>query len=287
MHIGRLAVVAASALAALPVYLLNSEGVAPLHRQVQHSMGPLLVSHFIGDSTDDAEASHEVLEILRYVPGVVMDDRTAVVIVFRNFISEKAEKILGSPLFVLEEPQDIDSSGSAPYPTVSTISELDKGNSTIVEIFPQSDNVAKVLHELRNLDSKIMVVGVPPDHKTPQFKSLPERSRGVSRAENSFVRTLGKFHSEDECRAATNDCSGRGDCVSIAGSYRCSCKPIQKNGYTYKFGGVDCGKRDISTQFHLLAWTTLGIIFTMVFGIGMVYNLDSEPLPGILTALTK
>lgn len=287
MHIRGLALAVGSVLAALPVYLVNTEGLAPPKKQVESFMGPLLFSHFTGDGhTDDIDATADLLETLNYVPGIFMDDRAAKVVVLTDLSKRVIENLLGTPLFELEEGANSFLQGSSPYPTVSSASDVEESNSTILEISSNSVNPAKLMHDLRALRSKIMLVGVPKGHNVPQLTKVSNQPMVSSRAEKK-TSDIAKFNSVDECQAATNFCSGRGDCVGIAGSYRCSCKAVQSNGYTYKFGGVDCAKRDISMQFHLLAWTTIAIVFSLTFGIGMVFSLDSEPLPGILTALTK
>ncbi|KAI0880044.1 uncharacterized protein GGS22DRAFT_176001 [Annulohypoxylon maeteangense] len=105
------------------------------------------------------------------------------------------------------------------------------------------------------------------------------------------------FTSHNACITATDSCSGHGQCLDKwstidSGDKACfSCRCMSTNetnaeGHTslYHWGGSACHKRDISTPFWLFAGTTLALVGTVVFAIGLLFNVGEEKLPGVIGA---
>ncbi len=97
------------------------------------------------------------------------------------------------------------------------------------------------------------------------------------------------------CTNATNSCSGHGECYkkygpadgeSGAACYTCGCKPSSHSdgtGVVY-WGGAACQKRDISSQFWLLASFSVLLMGLVGWAIGMMYSIGNEKLPGVIGA---
>ncbi|KAI1205625.1 uncharacterized protein F4807DRAFT_442515 [Annulohypoxylon truncatum] len=105
------------------------------------------------------------------------------------------------------------------------------------------------------------------------------------------------FTSHNACIAATDSCSGHGDCVNRWGNlegvkdacFACRCMSTNETddaGRTglYHWGGSACHKRDISTPFWLFAGVTLALVGTVAFAIGLLFNVGEEKLPGVIGA---
>ncbi|KAI0895320.1 hypothetical protein F4806DRAFT_468798 [Annulohypoxylon nitens] len=105
------------------------------------------------------------------------------------------------------------------------------------------------------------------------------------------------FTSHNACIAATDSCSGHGDCVNKWGNledvkdacFFCRCMSTNETdarGHTglYHWGGSACHKRDISTPFWLFAGVTIALVGTITFAIGLLFNVGEEKLPGVIGA---
>lgn len=266
------------ALAKLPVYVLNAEAVAPANLVIENENAPqVLASHFIGAGVE--EASLEALAMAQLIPSVLLDDRNAAVVVVGDFKTELAAKVFGSPLL------SIDSSGpelsTVPRQlTASEISTIDNENWPVVVCGGDSES----LKAIAQLKSKVLVIGVPAGEPLPDLQYTRIFRRRVARsASPSTIPAL--FGSQEQCEEITNNCSGRGECVKTPNGFKCACKATEKDGYTYNWGGNDCSKRDVSWQFNLLLWTTVGIVFAAVFGIKAMVSVGKTPLPGVLNAM--
>jgi len=90
------------------------------------------------------------------------------------------------------------------------------------------------------------------------------------------------FASADECNKATNSCNGRGSCTTNntrnPGCYSCQCE--SKDGK--KYGGNSCEAEDISARFQLLFWSSVILIVTLIFVVGIMFNIKSDiPIVGV------
>lgn len=113
---------------------------------------------------------------------------------------------------------------------------------------------------------------------------------GQSRAKRTAaVKYARSYSSQDKCQQLTNSCHGHGECVQQApDSWACACKPTKSEaGLTTYWGGSACEKKDVSAEFQLLLWTSVALIVTAGASVGLLYSMDSDPLPGILTIAKK
>ncbi|KAH8648088.1 hypothetical protein BGZ60DRAFT_521221 [Tricladium varicosporioides] len=113
----------------------------------------------------------------------------------------------------------------------------------------------------------------------------------------------------DECVNKTNSCSGHGECYKKYGSsdkgacFTCACVPsselfwmggdIKKGTFekgnkqgnrTIHWGGAACQKKDISGPFWLIVGFTAVMIGLVSWGIGMLFSIGEEKLPGVIGA---
>ncbi|KAL9048158.1 MAG: hypothetical protein Q9162_007840, partial [Coniocarpon cinnabarinum] len=58
----------------------------------------------------------------------------------------------------------------------------------------------------------------------------------------------------------------------------------QNRNTTTRWAGPACQKRDVSVPFWLLAGTTLGLVGTIGWGVGLLYGMGSEELPSVIGA---
>lgn len=97
------------------------------------------------------------------------------------------------------------------------------------------------------------------------------------------------FADEEACQVSTSNCNSHGACTKVKSKcWQCVCKASfdKKKSKTTNWTGADCSKRDISAQAHLLLWTSVGLLATLVGGIKLLASVGSESLPGVLEAAT-
>ncbi len=116
----------------------------------------------------------------------------------------------------------------------------------------------------------------------------------------------------DACIASTNNCSGHGACYRKYGNtkndttdanviedasgscFTCKCVATWAN-FTYAdgtrkgstlqyWGGAACHKRDVSGPFWLIGIFTVALIGLVSWGIGLLYSIGEEQLPGVIGA---
>lgn len=109
------------------------------------------------------------------------------------------------------------------------------------------------------------------------------------------------YESNKTCLAATNNCSGHGSCYLKYGSanendesscYTCQCIPSIKITNTTRgeqrtvtnWGGAACHKEDVSSPFWLLLGISVVLIFVVSSGVGMLFGIGEEKLPGVIGA---
>ena len=102
------------------------------------------------------------------------------------------------------------------------------------------------------------------------------------------------------CVAATNNCTGHGSCFKKyqaapgkdgdngKACYACGCTPsiVETGGSkkTIRWGGSACQKKDVSSSFFLLAGMTVFLAGAVAWGIGLLYTIGQEELPGVIGA---
>lgn len=106
----------------------------------------------------------------------------------------------------------------------------------------------------------------------------------------------------DACNEKTNKCSGHGKCYKKRGDpsgkgracFACGCSPTYRN-FTHGenkqkattlvyWGGAACQKEDVSGPFWLLAIFTITMVGLVTWGIGLMYAVGEEKLPGVIGA---
>jgi len=114
-----------------------------------------------------------------------------------------------------------------------------------------------------------------------RFAKRQEKAAGQCARYNKY----NLFASADECNQSTNQCNGRGSCVSESkrnpGCFYCKCNKV--NGTQY--GGVACEAEDISTKFQLLFWTSALLIVILILVVGIMFSgIKSDiPIVGVAT----
>lgn len=99
------------------------------------------------------------------------------------------------------------------------------------------------------------------------------------------------FTSQSDLEKATNSCSGHGKAVKTSKGgkpcFRCQCKPteVRKGKKTY-WAGAACEKKDISTEFALLASSVLLLVLISAGSVYFLYAQGSDELPGTLASVT-
>ncbi|KAI9783453.1 MAG: hypothetical protein M1816_001377 [Peltula sp. TS41687] len=115
-------------------------------------------------------------------------------------------------------------------------------------------------------------------------------------AAQKFLAACHSTH--DTCVTATNNCSGHGACTKKYSSHsdtgdkeggkdcftcRCSKTNVNKD-QTIHWGGNACQKKDVSMPFFLLAGITILIVAAVSSGVGLLFSVGEEPLPGVIGA---
>ncbi|SZF01880.1 unnamed protein product [Blumeria hordei] len=104
----------------------------------------------------------------------------------------------------------------------------------------------------------------------------------------------------DLCVSSTNNCTGHGECFKKYGDrdkgdcYTCGCKATNdtvtwakgtKKGWKITYwGGSACHKEDISGAFWLISVFSVTAIAVVGWGIGMLFSIGAESLPGVIGA---
>lgn len=106
------------------------------------------------------------------------------------------------------------------------------------------------------------------------------------------------FASQSACESATNNCTGHGRCSlkyknkddNGKACYSCMCNipDIRTNPdgtkKTTRYGGPACQKKDVVMPFWLLAGFSVGLMFVVSWGIGLLYSMGEEELPSVIGA---
>lgn len=99
------------------------------------------------------------------------------------------------------------------------------------------------------------------------------------------------FTSATDLEKATNSCSGHGSAVKTSKGgkpcYRCQCKATEvRKGKKVYWSGAACEKKDISTEFVLLASSVLLLVLASVGSVYFLWKQASEVLPGTLASVS-
>ncbi|KAL3901738.1 MAG: hypothetical protein SGCHY_000366 [Lobulomycetales sp.] len=91
----------------------------------------------------------------------------------------------------------------------------------------------------------------------------------------------------NSCITSTNNCSNHGSCAPLAtrpGCYSCVCSTINSDdsgnpipGYNgpVKWTGKACAQQDISSDFHLIFWTSFMLFFALLICISLVNGIGN------------
>ncbi|KAJ1024564.1 hypothetical protein NDA13_004495 [Ustilago tritici] len=110
-----------------------------------------------------------------------------------------------------------------------------------------------------------------------------------SRLPSNLLSTC--FTSATDLEKATNNCSGHGLAVKTSKGgkpcYRCQCKATEvRKGKKVYWAGAACEKKDISTEFVLLASSVLLLVLASVGSVYFLWKQASEELPGTLASVS-
>lgn len=141
----------------------------------------------------------------------------------------------------------------------------------------------------------------PMTEKVSPYKSMQIKSTNISTNTSRPVRGVlpACFSSRDECEAMTSGCSGRGECYkkysntgSKGGCFTCGCRATNET-FTFMntqrrtishWGGAACQKKDVSSPFWLITVFTIVMVATISWGIGLMFSIGEEKLPGVIGA---
>ncbi|RAL60473.1 hypothetical protein DID88_000248 [Monilinia fructigena] len=102
---------------------------------------------------------------------------------------------------------------------------------------------------------------------------------------NNLIRTtLPVCHASlDSCISSTNNCSSNGACYKKFTSQSGDCFACRCGADSGR-GGSACQKTDISGPFWLIFISSLVLVGIVSWGIGMLYSIGDEKLPGVIGA---
>ncbi|KAI9647992.1 hypothetical protein NHQ30_002620 [Ciborinia camelliae] len=102
---------------------------------------------------------------------------------------------------------------------------------------------------------------------------------------NTIIRTtLPVCHASlDKCISSTHNCSSMGACYKKYTSQSGDCFACRCGADSGR-GGSACQKRDISGPFWLIFISSLVLVGLVSWGIGMLYSIGDEKLPGVIGA---
>ncbi|KAH6711680.1 hypothetical protein BKA61DRAFT_611417 [Leptodontidium sp. MPI-SDFR-AT-0119] len=185
--------------------------------------------------------------------------------------------------------------------------------NVVVVLMPESSRTSKtsgkpygsyeepsqvLIGKVRRQTAEEPMTEAPVASTPPTFNSKQLQSSNSSR--NSTLKPLPKLpplchSSKDACESSTNGCSGHGTCfkkysTTKADCFTCRCSiesfMFGKKKY-YKessWGGSACHKQDVSGPFWLIGLFTVVMVGTISWGIGLMYSIGEEQLPGVIGA---
>ncbi|EKD18573.1 conserved fungal protein [Drepanopeziza brunnea f. sp. 'multigermtubi' MB_m1] len=154
--------------------------------------------------------------------------------------------------------------------------------------------------KMRRQTAEEPMTEVPAASAPPKLSNTQQQSPDPT--QSSAITPLPKlpqlcYASEEACVSSTNNCSDHGSCykkftTKKAACFTCGCKSTnegflhaKKQYYTtVNWGGSACHKRDVSSPFWLIAIFTVVLVGTVSWGIGLMYSIGEETLPGVIGA---
>ncbi|KAG7194240.1 uncharacterized protein KQ657_004960 [Scheffersomyces spartinae] len=155
-----------------------------------------------------------------------------------------------------------------------------------------SDELKQLEVDLKNLLEKlthkfnVYLVNIAPKHTVEEISKRNEQLETVFKR----VEDTSCFSSEEACQVSTSNCNNHGVCTmsKSKGCWSCLCSPtVDKKKGTVSWAGYDCSKKDVSFQANLFIWTGIAATLVIAGGVSFLFSLGSEPLPGVLDAMTK
>ncbi|PVH81571.1 hypothetical protein DL98DRAFT_559873 [Cadophora sp. DSE1049] len=137
------------------------------------------------------------------------------------------------------------------------------------------------------------VASTPPTFNSKQLQASNSSSNSTSK---QLPKLPPLCHtSKDACESSTNNCSGHGTCfkkysTSKADCFTCGCSREsfmfgeKKYFKESSWGGSACHKQDVSGPFWLIGLFTVVMVGTISWGIGLMYSIGEEKLPGVIGA---
>lgn len=150
--------------------------------------------------------------------------------------------------------------------------------------FKQLEADIKSLLERLTSKFNVYLIAGSPKHTEEEISKRNEHLESVfARAEDTSC-----FTSEEACQTSTSNCSNHGVCTKAKDCWKCLCSPTsEKKKGTTTWAGFDCSKKDVSFQANLFLWTGIAATVVIAGGVSLLFSLGSEPLPGVLDAMTK
>lgn len=181
--------------------------------------------------------------------------------------------------------------------------------NVMVVLMPESTSVdsknaygvyEKAIHD-HMVKSRREPAEAPITDKMPTYNAMQIKSTNTSSNVSRPVRGVlpACFESKDVCEAMTSSCSGRGECYKKyskagdkAGCFTCGCRATNET-FTFQgttrrtisyWGGAACQKKDVSSPFWLITIFTIVMVATVSWGIGLMFSIGEEKLPGVIGA---
>ncbi|KAL9013360.1 MAG: hypothetical protein Q9173_001932 [Seirophora scorigena] len=134
-------------------------------------------------------------------------------------------------------------------------------------------------------------------HSTPEVLKASSAPSSGSSSKSPGILPVCQL-SLEKLVEATNNCSGHGvpylkhnsTSDETASCFVCRCrKTIVRRGdgkgvKTIEWAGPACSKKDVSVPFWLLAGISIAMVATVSWGIGLLFSIGQEELPGVIGA---
>ncbi|KAJ3299111.1 hypothetical protein HDU79_000070 [Rhizoclosmatium sp. JEL0117] len=151
--------------------------------------------------------------------------------------------------------------------------------------------VSKVIDTFHNLypEGQVQIIALAPSSSSVSKRdiAIPDLDRRLA-----VVNPACPLYFQD-CMTLNSNCSNHGTCTQMRNPrnsnqtcFFCSCytNNTDDNGELIIGGshrkvlwaGPQCAKQDISADFHLLLWTTVGLTVVMIFVVGLLASVGSE-----------
>jgi hypothetical protein len=159
---------------------------------------------------------------------------------------------------------------------------------------------AGLAHQKRYVKEAPLITEVTKTASHLKATLTPDASSNKTYNQTAPLRGIlpGCFASLSACQSMTRNCTGHGSCVlshtdkdagDLGGKcYSCACKDdVRENAEgikTTRWGGPACQKKDIVMPFWLISSFSIFMMFTVSWGIGLLYTMGSQELPSVIGA---